>query len=492
MPVRITDPGRGVTLAFESPRIYTGAFCAAGLAPVTSVTLETSHASATPVTLHIPAIYYGAQASLSGDATRFRPSSPLPETVSALEQITGRQPTEISVLVNNREIGRLPLLLMDVWSWPHEALARMVAATYVLPGDRSIARVVTEVFGADPGQNAVEGSGRWGGIGAAVAIYRHLSESWAIRYDPPRVLTEGDMSGTSHQKIASPQDVLSAQNERKGAGNCLDLSLFFAGCFESMGLQPLLFFVGDPGSAPSHAFPGLWTVRGRRFQPLLTDKSDLHRRLRAGEIVAFEATGICSGDNALSPEDAVASARARFESDEPIHVIDVTAARPPAGQVRPLELPNAPVVQKIVWQGQTLALETGARRLETMHLLYGLCTAGGETTRIVFQRAGVDPKRVSTLLEANRSPKSQGGLPAPTQNYELCWSAARSYARAGGHSRVEEIDIWWALVENPGRNLPRVLKAAGADLVRVAREVAHLGGRPGVHSISVDLPSRME
>jgi ATP-dependent Clp protease ATP-binding subunit ClpA len=144
-----------------------------------------------------------------------------------------------------------------------------------------------------------------------------------------------------------------------------------------------------------------------------------------------------------------------------------------------------------MWHGQNLALETGARRLETLHLLYGLCTAGGEVTRSVFDRAGVDVTRLVELIAKPRA-EAAGELPPPTQNYEQCWSVARAYARANGHSRLEEIDIWWALVENPGRNLPKVLSAAGGDLVRVGRELVRWGGRPGLQSFSVDIPRSTE
>ena len=492
MPVRISDPDRGQSLAVEYPRIYTAAFCAAGMSPVTSVTLESVPRSSVSVTLHIHAIHYGAQASGLRSGVFWRPCAPMPETILALEQIIHRTVTDISVFADGREIARLPIVLMGAWSWPHDEMSRMVAATYVLPGDRAVARVVTEVFGGDPTLGAGDASGRWGATGMAAAFYRHLRSSWSMRYAPPRVVVDDQMSGASYQEIASPQDVLAYFSERQGTGNCLDLALLFAGCFESVGLQPLVFFVGEPGEAPRHSFPGIWSTRGRRFQPLLTDRADLERRVRAGEIVVFEATGVCGGQICLSFEDALAAARARFEGNEPIHAIDVAASRPPAGQVQPLELPNAPVVQKIVWKGQQLALASGARRLETLHVLYGLCTAGGETTRVVLARAGVDSKRLSEAIEKIRGGPASTNLPPPTQNYESCWRAARANAQAGGHSRLEEIDLWWALVENPGRNVPRVLAAAGGDLVRVAQEVTRCGGRPGLHSISLDFPSGME
>lgn len=492
MPIRISDPDRGQSLAVEYPRLYTAAFCAAGLPPVTSVTLENASRSSVSVTLHIPAIHYGAQASGLRPGVCWRPCAAMRETILALEQITHRTPTDIAVLADGREIARLPIVLMDVWSWPHDATSRIVAATYVLPGDRAVARVVTEVFGDDPTLGAGEASGRWGATGIVAAFYRHMGRSWSMRYSPPRVVVDDQMNGASYQMITSPQDVLAHFSERQGTGNCLDLTLLFAGCFESLGLQPLVFFVGEPGEAPRHSFPGIWSTRARRFQPLLTDRADLERRVRAGEIVAFEATGVCGGQAALSVEDAMAAARARFEGNEPIHAIDVAASRPPAGQVQPLELPNAPVVQKIVWKGQQLALASGARRLETLHVLYGLCTAGGETTRVVLARAGLDPKHLIEAIEKIHGGPVSANLPPPTHNYESCWRAARANAHAGGHSRLEEIDLWWALVENPGRNVPRVLAAAGGDLVRVAQEVTRCGGRSGLHSISLDFPPRVE
>jgi ClpA/ClpB-like protein len=492
MPVRISDPGRGLTLAVDYQRIYTGAFCAAGLPPVTSVTLEEARDLETLVTLHTPSIHYGAAATLSRPGARWRPPAVMPETVSALEQVTGRTRRDIAVLAGGREIARLPLLLLGAWAWPHEPGARLVAGAYVLPGDRMIARLVTEVFGADPASGVMEGSGRWGGHAAAIAFYRHLADTWRIRYEPPRIDIDAEMTGASHQMIAAPQDVLSHLVHRQGAGNCLDLTLLFAGCFESVGLQPLVFFVGEPGQAPTHAFPGLWTTRARRFQPLLTDRGQLERWLAQGDILALEATGVCPGATALSAEKAVEAARARVAAGEPLHAIDVAAARPPAGQVRPLELSNSPIVQRVVWHGQHLAMESGVRRLETIHVLYGLCSAGGEVTRLVLEGAGVEAKRLMSVIEATRVPQSSEGLPVPTQNYETCWSVARGYARANGHSRLEEIDIWWALVENPGRNLPKVLTAVGGDLVRVAGELERCGGRPGLQSMSIDLPSRAE
>jgi hypothetical protein len=488
--VRITDPLLGFSLSITYPRVYTGAFCAAGLAPVTLVKLEDAPASNVTVTLLIRSLSYGAAMSLSGSANTWRPPIPLPETMAMLEHVTQRQPGDLSVLTAGKAIASPPIVIMDAWSWPHDAEARMVAGSYVMPGDRTIARTISEVFGTKA-EDRAERWGRWEATAAAVALYRHLSGSWSLRYAAPQILIDSDLSASSHQKVASPQDVLSDWTQRAGSGNCLDLTLLFAGCFESMGLQPLLFFVGEPGLAPSHAFPGLWSVRGRRFQPLLTDAEELKRRLMAGDIIAFEATGVCAGSTTLSFDAAVDTVRKRFVNGEPLHAIDVVACRPPTGRVRPLELPNAPLVQKAMWEGQNLALETGARRLETLHLLYGLCTAGGEVTRSVFDRAGIDAKRLVELIARPRA-VAAGELPPPTQNYEQCWSVARAYARANGHSRLEEIDIWWALVENPGRNLPKVLSAAGGDLVRIGRELVRWGGRPGLQSISVDIPRSTE
>ena len=490
LPVRISDPGSNHSLAVEYPRIYNAAFCASGLAPVTSVTLEDAAISKAAVSVQIPEIRYEAQASLSRPGSCWKPSRPTAETLSALERISNPTRTEILVRIDDREVARFPMLLTDAWSWPHEETARIVSGSYVLPGDRKVAGMISEVFGGEPTSSARNAGGQWGAMGMMAAFYRHVSGSWRLRYAPPRIMIDDTLSGASYQKIASPQDVLAHASERQGSGNCLDLTLLFASCFESLGYQPLIFFVGEPGKAPSHAFPGVWSSRARRFQPVLTDQSDLYQRVREGDIVAFEATGVCRGSTALSVENALTAARARFENHEPIHAVDIGALRPPAGQGHPLELPNAAVVQRILWKTQQFALESGAPRLETLHLLYGLCTAGGDTIG-VLKRAGVDAKQLIGFLEKRRGGASVQ-LPPSTQNYENCWRAARANAQTCGRSRLEEIDVLWALMENPGRNLSRMLAAAGGDLVLVATEVARLGGRPGIQSISLDLPNRTE
>jgi hypothetical protein len=54
---------------------------------------------------------------------------------------------------------------------------------------------------------------------------------------------------------------------------------------------------------------------------------------------------------------------------------------------------------------------------------------------------------------------------------------------------VEEIDLLWALIESPSRNVKRVLVAAGADVAAMIGEMEAQGGRPGLASVSIVMPN---
>jgi len=151
--------------------------------------------------------------------------------------------------------------------------------------------------------------------------------------------------------------------------------------------------------------------------------------------------------------------------------------------VRPSQLANAPVVQRAFWASQELAAAKKAKLYETLHLLYGLCSVRGELTSGVLERAGGDPASVCRVIEGNLPVEDNDGVPVVTKNYEICTSTARGNARSDGRSTVEEVDLLWAVLENPSRNVRRILEASGCDYEGLVRELDRRWKRPGEMSI---------
>jgi hypothetical protein len=332
-------------------------------------------------------------------------------------------------------VAKLPATVLPLSEWPHVREFRKLAAAHVLPGDDVVFRTVVE--SAETLRSMTDGSSlpdivRSGSEDVAStvlrALYIYLTEECRIAYEEPQIQID-PWCEVSYQTVRAPHEVVGGGSSRSGKGNCLDLSLLLASCLESLGAHPLILFTGNLDESPSHAFLGCWTQRGRRFRPLLTDGDLLRGKAQDGELLALEATGACTGSHRLSFEEALKAGSRHMEEAGSIHALDVCAARPPHGDVRPLSLPNAPAVQQAYWKGEELREKVQAEARETLHILYGLCAAEGEVTCRLLKRCESSARRVRRVIEASLPHENHSGPGRETNNYRLCLEAARLNAR---------------------------------------------------------------
>jgi len=138
--------------------------------------------------------------------------------------------------------------------------------------------------------------------------------------------------------VSPPQDFarqgqrirLAADISASKIGACLDTSILFASCIESMGLNPVIALGRE------HAFVGVWLIN-ERF-PVLTndDPMDLRKRIDARDLVLFEST-LVTNDTPVTFEQAKAYARdlvSEDKEDDFVYVIDIKQAR--ARKIRPI------------------------------------------------------------------------------------------------------------------------------------------------------------
>ena len=70
---------------------------------------------------------------------------------------------------------------------------------------------------------------------------------------------------------------------------CLDLALLFASCFEQAGLRPVVLF------KEGHAWVGVWLTESNFPVALIDDVQAVRKRVKSGEFLSFETTGVASG-----------------------------------------------------------------------------------------------------------------------------------------------------------------------------------------------------
>ena len=464
-----------------------GLFCGAQ-PPVTDLRIQAQSSVSPPhkLTLAIPELEYHVSVILStesgGGLRPLRGAASLDRTAERrLERLTGATKAALIVSLDEAECFRCPVTLTESGYWPHVLEARASVAAHVLSGHRTIRRAVSNSIPAP--RDGMPPDGARGTESELRSLYQWIADSTTIDYEAPRAQHDG-WSGTSWQLIQHPDQVLPDVEGARAFANCLDLTLLLAGCLESSGHSPLVIFSGSTDAPPEHAYLGCWTDSTVRFHPVIHDGSDLRRALDDGSLLVLESTGLCHGDHHLSFTEALEAGAAHLR-DGPVHAVDIAACRREPNPVRPLVLTQEPLVQEVFWLAQQLGRTRGARALEAVHVLHGLCTAGGEHTRWLISRCRGELTEIAELIEKSLPATGEfHGRQIETRNYEACWRDSLHNARAAGADRVREIDLIWAIVENPSRNIRKVLEAAGVSPRILAGELRKQYGLPGNESIS--------
>ena len=190
-------------------------------------------------------------------------------------------------------------------------------AAFITPNHPELAGLVvraTELLGewtGDPSMDAYQSQDPNRVLSQAAALYTALKERGIAYAVPPASFEQ------TGQRVRLCDMVLG-----QGLGTCLDLTLLYAACLESVGLHPILIVT------EGHIFTGVW-LEERMFPECVQDDVSLvTKRLASGinEIAVVETTCVTTGKQA-SFDDARALGERNLTAMPVECIIDVRRAR---------------------------------------------------------------------------------------------------------------------------------------------------------------------
>ena len=141
------------------------------------------------------------------------------------------------------------------------------------------------------------------------------------------------------------------------------------------------------------------------------------------------------------------------------------------------------IVQAAVNKGQSLGQQT----IEPVHLLAGVMDKGKDITNFLFQKLGVNPQRIETLVdsELNHLPRVQGGEPYFSNDTTQVLNQAQDIATRMGDEFVSVEPILLALL-SVNSTASRILKDAGITESELRKAIQELRQGQKVESQSGD------
>lgn len=141
------------------------------------------------------------------------------------------------------------------------------------------------------------------------------------------------------------------------------------------------------------------------------------------------------------------------------------------------------IVQAAVNKGQSLGQQT----IEPVHLLAGVMDKGKDITNFLFQKLGVNPQRIETLVESelNHLPRVQGGEPYFSNDTTQVLNQAQDIATRMGDEFVSVEPLLLALL-SVNSTASRILKDAGITESELRKAVMELRQGQKVESQSGD------
>ena len=141
------------------------------------------------------------------------------------------------------------------------------------------------------------------------------------------------------------------------------------------------------------------------------------------------------------------------------------------------------IVQAAVNKSQSLGQQT----IEPVHLLAGVMDKGKDITNFLFQKLGVNPQRIETLVdsELNHLPRVQGGEPYFSNDTQQVLNRAQDFATRMGDEFVSVEPLLLALL-SVNSTASRILKDAGITESELRKAVMELRQGQKVESQSGD------
>lgn len=225
-------------------------------------------------------------------------------TVKSVEETIADESYEISLLAFDQWAGItiLPAMLAAFVTPNHPEITSIIRRASEILGKWTGSPSFGEYQTRDPNRVKLQ----------MAAIYEAIAELQITYCTTPASFEEYG------QRVRLYGDILSGK-----LGNCLDMTLLYAGCLEAVGIHPLIVVV------KGHAFAGGWLIQESFSDSVNDDVSLLTKRTADGinEILLVEATCMNAGQTATF-DQASASANDKLkDSDNFILFIDVLRAR---------------------------------------------------------------------------------------------------------------------------------------------------------------------
>ena len=249
--------------------------------------------------------------------------------LDALVNSTERIQTKftVSVSVADEEVlqEEYDISLLPFDQWPGNNVMPQLLASFVIPNHPLLSRVNSkasqfmEKWTGSSSLDAYQTQDRNRVRLQVAAIYEAL-RSEAISYCEPPANFE-----SSGQRVRLADKVLTEK-----LGTCLDTSLLFASCLESIGVFPIIVMMRG------HAFIGAWLDETFYHQEVCDDSSYLLKQMADGinNVVLVETTCMTMS-GAVTFDDAVGQASQKIHDERSfVYFVDVHRCR--LGGIRPL------------------------------------------------------------------------------------------------------------------------------------------------------------
>lgn len=268
---------------------------------------------ADPITYRLERLSAGNTFKISSIDLKFRHR----KLAELTESERGRLIVEVSRAgsVIARTDSAVELLAYDQWGGTR-SLPELLAA-FSLPNNPIVDRVLSEAGAL----LAETGSGRsltgyqtknredvWAQISA---IYSAVARR-ALQYSVPPASFVSD-----GQKIRTPDRIMAG-----GVATCIDLVMLLSACLEQAGLNPVVLL------KEGHAWIGCWLLNTSFGNAATEDAQSIRKRIDAGEMIAFETTGLTHRPVlSLRAAAEVGLTRLRDEADGFRTAIDIRRSR---------------------------------------------------------------------------------------------------------------------------------------------------------------------
>ncbi len=212
----------------------------------------------------------------------------------------------------------LELTALAFDQWHGSGFYPELLTAFVVPNHPEVARICARAaqllgkWSGDPSLDAYQTQNPDRVVLQAAAVYGALQEQNLIYAVAPAGFEEVG------QRVRLSDSVL-----QQKMGNCLDLTLLYAACLESIGLNPLLILLEE------HIYGGVWLEEHTFPEAVQSDGSLLTRRLARGsrELAVLECTYFTAGKRASFDEACEEASRQLLGADAIDYIVDVKRAR---------------------------------------------------------------------------------------------------------------------------------------------------------------------